>query len=368
MAPRFRHHIIDVDLPPGAYAQTMLADLDGDGRLEFVTGQRDGLLFAYRYDGPDSWSRHTIGEDSPSDVGAVALDVDGDGLVDIVTGGAWYRNSGDLNTPFERIVFDADLGGVHDVLVTDIDGDGKMEVVTMSDQNSLRWYRIPDDARQPWIRTEIGPAVHAGAAAGDIDGDGSIDIVRTDVWFRNVAGNGTRWEEIAIGPSTPPPADFQQPFAFDATCAHVCDMNRDGRNDIVFTDAEIPGGHVWWMENVHGDGRTWRRHDIAGGEAPRRGPYHSLAIWTAMATWTSCPARWKPSLAARRLGGTSGRTSTALAENGASTSSWTPTWAAIRPSSVMSRGTACPTPSRSRGDHRLRTRWTGECSSCSSRI
>ena len=278
MAPRFRHHIIDVDLPPGAYAQTMLADLDGDGRLEFVTGQRDGLLFAYRYDGPDSWSRHTIGEDSPSDVGAVALDVDGDGLVDIVTGGAWYRNSGDLNTPFERIVFDADLGGVHDVLVTDIDGDGKMEVVTMSDQNSLRWYRIPDDARQPWIRTEIGPAVHAGAAAGDIDGDGSIDIVRTDVWFRNVAGNGTRWEEIAIGPSTPPPADFQQPFAFDATCAHVCDMNRDGRNDIVFTDAEIPGGHVWWMENVHGDGRTWRRHDIAGGEAPRRGPYHSLHV------------------------------------------------------------------------------------------
>ena len=37
---RFKQHLIDTALPPGMYAQTALADLDGDGRLEFITGQQ----------------------------------------------------------------------------------------------------------------------------------------------------------------------------------------------------------------------------------------------------------------------------------------------------------------------------------------
>ena len=41
---------------------------------------------------------------------------------------------------------------------------------------------------------------------------------------------------------------------------------------------EIPGGKIWWMGNVNGDGRTWARHEIAGGEEPRRGAYHTLYV------------------------------------------------------------------------------------------
>jgi uncharacterized protein (DUF2141 family) len=40
MAFKFQHHFIDTDLPPGLYAQTALADLDNDGRLETIS---DGL-------------------------------------------------------------------------------------------------------------------------------------------------------------------------------------------------------------------------------------------------------------------------------------------------------------------------------------
>lgn len=275
---QFRHHVIDTDLPGRSYAQTALADMNGDGRLEFITGRSGGEIYWYEYHSPEKWSRHLLGNRSPSDVGGCALDVDGDGHIDFVTGGAWYRNSRDADKPFQRIVFDPDLNAVHDVVAADLDGDGKMEIITMSDKNNLRWYKIPDDPTQHWRKTDIGPPVHAGASVGDIDGDGHLDVVRTNVWFQNVNGDGTKWLEHEIGPNTPPPPDFQPSFAFDATYSIVCDMNCDGKNDIVFVDAEIPGGKIWWMENVDGLGRVWRRHEVSTSDGPRRGAYHSLYV------------------------------------------------------------------------------------------
>jgi len=98
---RFRHHIMDADLPQGRYAQTALADVDGDGRLEYVVGQHYGDIFWYKYHAPDRWTRHLLGRDSPSGVGGCVLDGDGDGHIDFVAGGAWYRNSQDPTQPFE---------------------------------------------------------------------------------------------------------------------------------------------------------------------------------------------------------------------------------------------------------------------------
>ena len=280
---RFRHHIIDTNLPAGNYAQTALVDLDHDGRLEYVVGRQYGEVYWYKYQAPDRWTRHTLGLDSPSDVGACVLDVNGSGYPDFVAGGAWFRNPGvnrGPDGPWEKVVFDPDLRAVHDVLAADLDGDGRIEVVTMSDQNSLRWYKVPDDPTLPWPKVEIGAPVHAGVSVGDLNGSGHLDVVRTDVWFENADGDGRRWIEHAIGPNTPPPPDFQPYFAFNATYSVVCDMNGSGANDIVYTDAEIPGGSVWWMENLDGRGLSWRRHEIAGpvNGAPRRGAYHSLYV------------------------------------------------------------------------------------------
>jgi hypothetical protein len=276
----FKYHIVDPDLPRGLYAQTALADLDHDGKQEFIVGQQKGTIFYFKYHTPSHWTRHILGHDSPSDVGGVALDVDGDGWIDFVAGGAWYRNPGIPGEPFERITFDPHLNAVHDVVAADLDGDGKLEIITMSDQNNLRWYKIPNDPRQPWPLTHIGPAVHAGVSVGDIDGDGDLDIVRTNVWFENVRGDGSEWVAHHIGLSSPPPDDFQPYFAFDATFSVVCDMNKNGMNDIVFVDNEIPGGKIWWMENLDGEGRAWARHEIFIPQPaePRRGAYHSLYV------------------------------------------------------------------------------------------
>jgi hypothetical protein len=275
---RFAHHLIDTDLEGVYWGQTALADLDGDGRLEFIMGRWRGELLWYKYHTPDQWTRHLLHPEALSDVGLCVLDVDGDGHLDVVSGGGWYRNTQDPNSPFERFVYDPELDGSHDIMAADIDGDGRMEVVTMSDRNSLRWYRIPDDPTRPWEMHFVGPAVHAGATIGDVDSDGDLDIVRTNVWFENIDGDGSRWAVHNIGLSSPPPVDFQPYFAWDGTRSVVCDVNGDGKNDIVFTDAEIPGGKIWWMENLDGDGTEWKRHEVPNSDTRKRGAYHSLHV------------------------------------------------------------------------------------------
>lgn len=271
---RFRHIYIDRDLPGSSWGQTAIADLDRDGRPDYITGRSRGEILWYRQEATDRWVRHKLGELSPSDVGGAALDVDGDGWIDFVAGGAWYRNTGKPRAElFERIVFDPDLAGVHDLIVADVDGDKRPDILTMSDRNNVRWYRMPPDPRQRWQRTDIGPSVHAGIAAGDIDGDGDTDVVRSNMWFENADGRGTKWtvhQNIPFGnPDKPYPL---------ATHCIVIDLDRDGDADLVMTENEIKGGRIGWLENLDGRGGRWKLHELPRGDAVARGAYHSLIV------------------------------------------------------------------------------------------
>jgi hypothetical protein len=272
--PKFKHRYIDPKLPGGSWGQTALVDVDKDGRLDFITGQSRGPISWYRQEAIGRWVRHKLGENSPSDVGGKALDVDGDGWVDFVTGGAWYRNTGRPRTePFERIAFDPQLASVHDVEVADVDGDGRPDILTMSDKNNLRWYRIPNDPRQSWERHDIGPSVHAGIGVGDLDNDGDLDVVRSNIWFENADGKGTKWtvhENIPFGnPNSPYPL---------ATHCVVLDLDCDGDNDLAMVENEIKGGRIGWLENLDGKGSDWKLHELPKNDAAARGAYHSLIV------------------------------------------------------------------------------------------
>jgi hypothetical protein len=268
------HSFIDTALEGINYGHTAAMDVDGDGLPEFVTGQQYGTIFWFDYEKDGTWKKYVLGTESPSDVGAVPYDVDGDGKMDLIVGGAWYRNPGNpKEQPFEKFMYDPSLKAAHDVILGDIDGDGRPELITMSDQTDVRWYKIPEDPYAPWESHYVGPSVHAGISVGDLNGDGKMDIVRSDVWFENVNGDGTVWK-------THPICHFggESGWEENATITHVCDINGDGKMDIVVAEAEIVGARIYWMENVDGDGSRFIKHELPHNDDSPRGAYHTLAV------------------------------------------------------------------------------------------
>ncbi len=273
---RFKHHFGDRDLQGRNMGQTSLVDLDRDGDLDFITGEQNGRSFWYEHRAADDWVRHDVGEQSPSDVGGEALDVNGDGWIDFVTGGAWYENPqkpGERS--FRRHVFDPELKAVHDLIVGDIDGDGKTDVLTMSDRNDVRWYAIPKDATSRWTHTKIGEGVHSGISLGDLDADGDLDVVRSNVWFEN-SNRGKSW---AMHTMTEPWGAKDPPFAVNATQTRTVDLNRDGRLDVVICDGENPNAKIAWLEAPADprDGK-WSKHPLPRGDDASRGAMHSLVV------------------------------------------------------------------------------------------
>lgn len=282
----FHHHFVSRTLPfradgAGDYGLTALVDLDRDGDLDFVTGGRQpapSRLYWFEFQAPDRWMRHLVGTNSASDVGVAALDVDSDGWVDLVCSGVWYRNPGQPRTQeFQRLVFDPKGAGAHDVLVADVDGDGRKDILTMGDArtqlNGLYWYSIPKDPAQPWAKHRIGSSVHgaiAPAGAGDLDGDGDLDVVRADTWYENKDGRGLEWVEHANIPM-----GRKGPFGVCVREA-VLEMDGDGKLEIVMCDADILDSKVVILKNVDGKGGQWSKQELP--QSFTYGSLHSLAV------------------------------------------------------------------------------------------
>ncbi|MBN2137840.1 MAG: VCBS repeat-containing protein [Sedimentisphaerales bacterium] len=269
--PKFEYHkIAEIGNQMG---QTSLVDVDKDGDLDWVAGCNGGDIWWFEYESPDNWTRHLLGREAPTDVGGTAFDIDHDGWIDQVSGGAWYRNTGKPRLQQFVKYPNGVTGRCHDNVAADIDGDKKLDLVAMSDKSALFWYKIPPDPTAKWKEHKIGDSVHGAidpAGVGDIDGDGDNDVVRTNVWFENADGKGTKWTPHNN-------IDFGQPDAKWPlmTKSWITDLDKDGDNDIVQTEGDYLSGRLAWHENIDSKGLTWARHIIADKSGQ---DFHSLAV------------------------------------------------------------------------------------------
>ena len=269
--PKFEYH--QIAKIGNKMGQTSLVDVDRDGDLDWIAGCSGGTIWWFEYRGPDNWVTHTLGQKVLTEVGGTAFDIDADGWVDQVSGGTWFRNT---RKPREQEFVRYSNGVIakaHDNVAADIDGDDKLDMVAMSDRSGLFWYKIPADPTKKWKGHKIGGAVHGGidpAGVADIDGDGDNDVVRSNVWFENVDGKGTKWAEHKN-------IDFGQPKArFPLmTKTWVVDLDKDGDIDIVQAEGDCVSGRVAWHENKNGRGRAWNRYIIAGKGGQ---DFHSVAV------------------------------------------------------------------------------------------
>jgi hypothetical protein len=282
-AALFRHHYVSRDLPtdrPAGYAPALLGDFDRDGKLDFAWGSTGETLYWHRYEGKGRWSAPRPVGLVENPLGGATYDIDGDGWPDMITGRFWYRNDG--NGGFTRYDYDPEIGKrqVHDLVITDITGDGRPEVVTLGDEIGLHWYRIPDDpaGTLPWPRTLVTDDVlkkkehiHAGFFPGgvaDVDGDGDADIVTARFLYENLGG-AESWKRHEL-----PFAKTPGPFGWSARSV-VVDINRDGRADIVMTD-EKPDARAAILFGQSGGG--FKMEDLPLTAPGVRGSFHSLAV------------------------------------------------------------------------------------------
>lgn len=283
----FRHHYIAGEMPGGnvGFGAPALADFNRDGKLDFAVADRsDRTLYWFEYRGADDWIRHTAGRLEIMQLGAAALDVDGDGWPDIVIGGYWFRNSHNPAVrDFERFRYDSRIRTeIHDLAAADIDGDGKADLVALGDREGLFWYKVPEDPARDadWPRTLITTKVldseddiHSGffpAGIGDLDGDGDADILLPDRWLENQE-RGSKWVEHRI------PFGRRGPWGLSSR-SWIADLNGDGRPDIIMSDSDGQNSGLAWLENIGGKPPSFRVHYLPNRAPGTRGSFHSLAV------------------------------------------------------------------------------------------
>ena len=258
-----RHYITKGGLL-GAY-DVDTADFDGDGHVDVVASSwRLGKKFVW-YSNPGNesgkWKSRTI-DKLPEDSRAVRVgDFNGDGRPDVLGTSAkarlvlWYENTGKKGKKmWKRHVIDLPLFAqpVHGEPY-DLDKDGDLDVVMAlggfgtRDNGFVVWYENQGkhDGRIRWKRHTVNKNLPRGfeVVAGDLDGDGDIDLAGTGfdsgivAWFENPGKGKKVW-----------PRHVLKTGWVHANQILIVDLNGDKRNDIAAV-AELGTLEFRWWRN-----------------------------------------------------------------------------------------------------------------------
>jgi hypothetical protein len=252
-----------------------LGDVNKDGHLDLVVGDHCGGVFVYLGDSQGHWNaatkvalnprvsevRSRSGDEDDPFHGAedVALgDVNEDGFLDIVAaaaneGGFTVYLGGARNSWKEVTVYDGlpsaqdpeagdqeRAGWANKVLLTDIDGNGHLDVVASYYPGPRVWH---GDGTGRWQASSTGlpsptsGGLYRGLAVGDINEDGRVDLV-----VANTIGGPEAYVQGSDGAWQRSPSTALSALAGGADSLALGDLDGDRHLDLVIGGRRARGG------------------------------------------------------------------------------------------------------------------------------
>jgi hypothetical protein len=266
-----------------------VGDIDGDGDVDVITcsptggtfPEHKGLIHWWERQPGGSWVQHLVTEDFYGAKRVEVADVDRDGDLDILAAAyygdedyspygdrngryAWFENlAGDGSSWAQHVVGEM-FWGARSVDAGDLDGDGDIDIVGAAELTSgvweqdgdITWFENLDGAGTLWEQHELEWDQHSSEAhIVDLDGDGDLDVVGGEqcriCWWENLNGDGSEWLQR-----------FVTTELLSSTYVDIGDIDNDGDLDLIGGSYDGSGVIGWW-ENTAGSGSVWFYHPIA---------------------------------------------------------------------------------------------------------